>query len=45
MAKRRRFPPQFKAEIVIEVLTGQSSQAELCRKHNLSQDQLSKWKH
>ena len=38
-------PPQFKAEIVIEVLTGQSSQAELCRKHNLSQDQLSKWKH
>ena len=24
---------------------GQSSQAELCRRHNLSQDQLSKWKH
>ena len=24
---------------------GQSSQAELCRKHNLSADQLSKWKH
>ena len=24
---------------------GQSSQAELCRKHNLSGDQLSKWKH
>ena len=43
MAKRRRFTPQFKAEI--EVLTGQSSQAELCRKHNLSADQLSKWKH
>ena len=31
--------------MVIEVLTGQSSQAELCRKHNLSADQLSKWKH
>ena len=45
MAKRRRFTPQFKAEVVIEVLTGQSSQAELCRKHNLSADQLSKWKH
>ena len=46
MAKRRRFtPPQFKAEVVIEALSGQSSQAELCRKHNLSQDQLSKWKH
>ena len=45
MAKRRRFTPQFKAEVVIEALSGQSSQAELCRKHHISQDQLSKWKH
>ena len=45
MAKRRRFTPQFKAEVVIEVLTSQNTQAELCRKHNLSQGQLSKWKH
>ena len=45
MAKRRRFIPQFKAEVVIEALMGQSSQAALCRKHNLSEDQLSKWKH
>ena len=36
MAKRRRFTPQFKAEVVIEALMGHSSQAELCRKHNLS---------
>ena len=35
MAKRRRFTPQFKAEVAIEALMGQSSQAELCRKHNL----------
>ena len=45
MAKRRSFTPQFKAEVVIEALMGQNSQAELCRKHNLSDDQLSKWKH
>ena len=45
MARRRRFTPQFKAEVVIEALTGQSSQAKLCRKHNLRADQLSKWKH
>ena len=45
MAKRRRFTPEFKAEVVIEALSGDSSQAELCRKpHNLSADQLSKWK-
>ena len=45
MAKRRRFTPQFKAEVVIEALSGQGSQAELCRRHNLSEEQLSKWKH
>ena len=45
MAKRRRFTPQFKSELVIEALMDQGSQAELCRKHNISQEQLSKWKH
>ena len=45
MAKRRRFTAQFKAEVAIEALTNQSSQAELCRRHNLSEEQLSKWKH
>ena len=44
MAKRRRFTPEFKAELVFEVLSGATSQAELCRRHNLSEDQLSKWK-
>lgn len=42
--KRRTFTPEFKAEIVLEALRGESSQAELCRRHNLSEDQLSKWK-
>ncbi len=44
MAKRRNFTTEFNAEVVIEALSGQSSQAELCRKHNLSDVQLSKWK-
>ena len=42
--KRRTFTPEFKAEVVLEALSGESSQAELCRRHNLSEDQLSKWK-
>ena len=42
--KRRTFTPEFKAEVVLEALTGESSQAELCRRHNLSEDQVSKWK-
>ena len=42
--KRRSFTPEFKAEVVLEALSGDSSQAEICRRHNLSEDQLSKWK-
>ena len=43
--KRRNFTPEFKAKAVLEALSGESSQAELCRKpYNLSEDQLSKWK-
>ena len=44
MAKRRRFTAKFKAEVVLEALSGQSSQAELCRRHNLSENQVSTWK-
>ena len=42
MAKRTRYTPEFKAEVVLEALCGDSSQAELCRRHNLSEQQLSK---
>ena len=42
--KRRRFTPEFKAEVVLEAFSGESSQAKVCRRHNLSEDQLSKWK-
>ena len=42
--KRRTFTPAFKGRVVLEALSGESSQAELCRRHNLSEDQLSKWK-
>ena len=44
MAKRRRFAAEFKATVVLEALSGESSQAELCRRHNLSKKQLAKWK-
>ena len=44
MAKRRKFTPEFKAELVFEVLSGGSSQAEVCRRHNLNENQLSEWK-
>ena len=44
MAKRRRFTAKFKAEVVLEALRGESSQAELCRRYNLSENQVSTWK-
>ena len=42
--KRRSFIPEFKAKVVLEALRGESSPAELCRRHNISEEQLSKWK-
>ena len=45
MAKRRKFTAKFKAEVVLEALRGESSQAELCRRYNLSENQVSTWKH
>ena len=42
--KRRTFILKFKTEVVLEALRGESSQAELRRCHNLSEDQVSKWK-
>ena len=44
MAKRRNFTLEFKAEVVLEALRGETSQAELCRRYNLSEQQFSKWK-
>ena len=44
MAKRRKFTPEFKAEVVFQVISGGSSQAEVCRCHNLNENQLSQWK-
>ena len=42
--KRRTFTPEFKAEVVLEALRSESSQAELCQRHNISEKQLSTWK-
>ena len=43
--KRRNFTPEFKVEVVLGTLSGESSQvSELCWQHNLGDEQLSKWK-
>lgn len=41
---RRTFTPEFKARVVLDVLTGTASQAEVCRKHQISPSLLALWK-
>jgi transposase-like protein len=42
--RRRSFAPEFKAQVVLELLSGAASQADLCRKHNLKPQLLANWK-
>ena len=44
MTKHRQFTPEFKAKVVLEILGGQKSAADICREHNLKPDLVSKWK-
>ena len=44
MRKRRQFTPEFKARLVLDLLTGVQSQAEACRKHSLGPNLVALWK-
>jgi transposase-like protein len=44
MAKRRTFTAEFKTQVVLEVISGVKSSAEICREHNLKPQLLSRWK-
>lgn len=41
---RRTFTPEFKAKVALDALTGSASQAELCRRHQISPNLLALWK-
>jgi transposase-like protein len=41
---RRTFTPEFKAKVVLDALAGTASQAEVCRKHQLSPSLFALWK-
>ncbi len=42
--KHRTFSPEFKAQVVLAVISGSQTAAELCRAHQIKPDLLSKWK-
>lgn len=44
MSKHRQFTAEFKTQVVLEVLSGSKSAAELCRQHSLKPQLLSNWK-
>jgi transposase-like protein len=44
MPKHRQFTPEFKTKVVLEIISGQKSAADLCREHNFKPDLVSKWK-
>lgn len=44
MAKRRHFSREFKTQVILDVLMGVQSQAEVCRKHALGANLLGLWK-
>ncbi len=44
MSKRRKFTPQFKARVALAVLSGNHTQAEICKQHHLTAGQLTQWR-
>ena len=44
MKSQRSFSLEFKRQVVQELLSGESSPAQLCRRHNISSSLLYHWK-
>lgn len=44
MAQRRKFTAEFKAQVVLDLVSGAKSAAELCRQHQLNPQLLTRWK-
>jgi transposase len=44
MTHRRQFTAAFKAQVVLELLSGAKSSTELCREHQIASSVLADWK-
>jgi len=44
MTQRRKFSPEFKARVVLEMLTDQKSAAQVSREYGIKDSVLSRWK-
>jgi transposase-like protein len=43
-ANRRQYTAEFKAKVVLQLLTGEKTSAELCRAHKLNANLLNRWR-
>ncbi|MDZ7363906.1 MAG: transposase [candidate division KSB1 bacterium] len=41
---KRHFSAEFKAKVILEVISGAKPAAEVCREHNIKPQLLSQWK-
>ena len=44
MTQRRTFTAEFKTQVVLDLMSGAHSTAELCRQHQLNPQVLARWK-
>jgi transposase len=44
MKTRRKFTAEFKSQMVLQVLSGERTVAEVCREHELTAQMVSDWK-
>ena len=45
MTNRRKFTPEFKARVALEMITAQKSAAQASREYGIKDSVLSRWKH
>jgi len=43
-SNRRQYTAEFKAKLVLEVLSGEKTPSELCRTHKLNPNVLARWR-
>jgi transposase len=43
-ANRRQYTAEFKAKVVLQVLTGEKTTSEICRTHKLNANVLNRWR-
>jgi transposase len=44
MAKRRKYTSKFKAQVVLEIISGAKTQAEIARQHRIKPDLITRWR-